>query len=476
MEELSFISSIFNDCVAFVSQTLYGHKTINSIVSIYLTITVYISSYKKPGIDIYAMSKPLAKWKVWLNWLFSGIWGGHWEYLNLEGLSSFKGIWSRISLLFIAIVLILLSHKIFESQFVVVTILLFLLLFTNILCGIGRISYSTNKFNARYYRRYIDTDLILNDEKLPVDTWIEKFSTRMDEFDENLKIVNAIVKDKDYGKEDADTSFFKNLVTFGNYNKLQRERGRLKMLAETSEALQDEIELNEEIQRFLDAYLGIYRVAAYRNISLCKELLGLLKKIEGKKQSVIKDVSIEIPQNMITNSTSFTTFSSVDFDTESFCKGVMTSVDNVSKSLTAIQDRGEKITKADLTCSLVEVGLAAIGEGISGIIDLNAETTNQRKDVNYKISQVTDNLEALLPQLNEYRAKFLRQVEVLSSLKEMNSAFIKVYEPLRKGVFDDYGGFAKEADEFIDSQHFKKQLGILTCICSTYSKINNSSK
>ncbi|MDY3943705.1 MAG: hypothetical protein SOY99_05705 [Alloprevotella sp.] len=478
MEEIVRLSEIFSDSVCFVEQTLFGHKRVNAILGVYVAFTMYLSSIIKPGLDIYSMAKPLAKWKVWLYWLFAGLWGGHWEYLNIkiEEKSSYKGIWISISLFSIIVILILLSYKLFESQFIVVTILLYLLLFINVICGIGRISYSTNKFNARYYRRYIDTDLILNNEKLNVDRWIKDFSSRMKKFGENLRIANAIVEDKEYGYEDADTSFFKNLATFGNYNKLQREKSRLKFLAETSVALQDEIKRNKNIQGGLEIYLDCYRAAAYRNISLCKELLGLLKIVEGQKQSVIKDVSIEIPQYTILDSTKFTSFRSVDFDTESFSKGVMSSVEQVSKSLSDIQNRGDSITKADLTCSLVEIGLTAVGEGISGIIDLNTETTNQRAEVNHKIAEVTDSLETLVPQLNIYRAKFLRQIEVLVSLKEMNSAFIKVYEPLRKGVFNDEGGYTKSYNYFIASDHFKKQLGILVSLCSAYSKINKSSQ
>ena len=479
MSELDLLKSLFADMVEFVQHNLTGHWIVNILLFIYMIVTTLICCFET---NIHSMSKPLRQWRVWMFWLFAGLWGSHWEYLNPHVRkdlypnknSELVDSWFGLSFLSVTSILVLLTFNLFEAQYNVVVALLLVLLFFNVLLGLVCIPYSTAKFNAIYYRRNIETDLILQNKRLPVDEHIIEFDNRLTEFGENLKIVDAIVGDSDAGKEDANTSFFKNLVTFGNYNKLQREKGRLKMLADTLNALNEEIEKNVDLQYEMEVFLEQYRVAAYRNISLCKELLGLLKKIEGEKQKVIKDIIIDIPQTSSSDLISMGNFKDVEFNVSAFEDSVSATVEDVGKKLSAIQDKGKKITSTDLATSAIEIGLSAVVEGFSGIIDLNADTSNQRAEVQHNISYLTDELERLVPKLTKYKVEILRQIELLSALKEMNAAFIKVYEPLRKSVYSDTGGFVRGYREFITAPEARKQLGLLAAICSNYSKVNNS--
>lgn len=464
----------FNVCAAFIEQRIAGHWILNLILLAYAIASSVISN-KVTSDRIHAMEKPLSKSTVWLCWLCAGFWGGTWFCLtpNLENPSR-KKIWLVFTWVFFLFILLTLTFHMFDLQYKIATLLILLLVCINILLPIGWISYLTDKFNAEYYLKHIETDLILAGKELPADWTIKMLTTQMKNLNEYIEIVHKIAEDETIGTEDAERSFLKNLLTAGRYNQLQREIGRLNTLAEASEEIQEEMITNDILQSSLERFLMQYRVAAYRNISFCKGLLGLLKTVEGTKQDIVHDVSIPIPQSAILSTCDTSSFSRIEFDSEAFTEGVMSSVDVASKSLTAIQNSGNKIQKADFAEAAITIGISAITEGISGIIDLNEQTTNQRALVLEEISRITADLERLLPKLNTYRAQILRQVELLTSLKELNSAFVKVYEPLRQSIYNDRGGYAKDFEVFLSSPETKKQLGLLTAICSTYSKINQA--
>lgn len=217
-----------------------------------------------------------------------------------------------------------------------------------------------------------------------------------------------------------------------------------------------------------------YRSAAYRNLNLCKDLLGLLKTIEGKHQSVVRDLAISVPEITTQDILNLTSIGEVKFDSDSFGKSVMMSVDNVNNSLTSIMERGGKITATDLKIGALEVGISAIASGVTGIIDLNAETSEQREKVQLKIAVITRKLSRILPELNEYRVQILRQIEILSALKEMCVAFIKVYEPLRQNVYNSNGGMVDGYQEFLQQESTRYQLSLLIAICNNYSKVNQA--
>lgn len=478
MSELEIFTSMYEDWVGFVQNTLAGHWIIYIIVLVDMIVTTSIAISTT---DVISLAKPLNQWKVWAIWLFGGLWGAHWLCLNPKNNkyrypeydSGHVYEWFFVSAFTTIVIMVLLTFHLFDGQYGIAATWLLVLIFCNILIGIGRIPYSVKRFNAQWYRRYFETNLIMKNKPLPVDTYLVKMKQRMNEFGKKLKIVQAIADDSDYGKENADTSFFKNIVTFGNYNKLQREKGRLNMLAETCDALDDEIRKNETVQIELENYLEQYRAAAYRNINLCKDLLSLLKKIEGKHQKLVSDDFIYIPKLSNVNITAIINMQNAEFNTDVFGQYTASSFESVGNTLTEIQENGEKITSTDLAVGAIEIGLSAIADGISGIIDMNTEVSNQRDWVKDSITEVTDKLEVLVPKLNTYRSKILRQGELLEALKELCFAFIKIYEPLRRSVYNDKGGLKDGYKKFLMQANTQKQLGLLAAICSRYSKVNN---
>lgn len=454
--------------LGFVQNILAGHWAINILVLITLVITFVIAVVSS---DVESISKPLKQRTVWLLWLFGGLWGIHWICTSKD--DEAYG-WTGISCLATIISLLFLTFDLFDEQYSIVAVFILAMFVFNVLFGAFKIPRAVAKFNARYYRRHIDTDLILNNETLPEDNFIIDFRVRLEEFDKNICDLSEIVKDKEYGTEDAETSFFKNIFTFGNYNKLQKEKARLQSLADVCNILNDEVDKNEELLETLEDYLIKYRSAAYRNLNLCKDLLGLLKTIDGKKQSVVHDSAIAVPEITTKDILDITSIGEVKFDSDSFGKSVMMSVDSVNNSLTSIMEQGGKITATDLKLGAIEVGISAIASGVTGIIDLNAETSEQREKVQLKIAVITRKLSRILPELNEYRVQILRQIEILSALKEMCVAFIKVYEPLRQNVYNSKGGMVDEYQDFLQQESTRYQLSLLIAICNNYSKVNQA--
>ena len=436
MEVLNqMIQNAFSPCISFMEHhNAAGHWIINTSLLLYAILSS-ILSYQTIDRDIYAMEKPMSKLTVLLCWLFAGPWGGVWFCLTpqLEKPSLTK-IWLIFTWIATLFIFLGLTFHMFDLQYKIATALLFLLVVVNMLYPIYCISYLTDRFNAKYYLRHIETDLILANKKLPADMAIADLTAQMETINNYLDVIHHILEDKTIGTEDAKTSFFKNVLTLGRYNQLQREIGRLNTLAEASMEIQEELSYSEFLQSQLELFMKQYRVAAYRNITFCKNLLGLLKKVEGTKQNVVQDVSIQIPYSSVLSTFKNATFANIQFNSEAFSEGIISSIDAASKSLTAIQYKGETIQREDLFEAAITVGISVVTESVSGIIDLNSETTNQRVVVQRKISELTSSLEDLIPKLNNYRAQILRQVELLDSLKELNSAFIRVYEPLRRSI------------------------------------------
>lgn len=75
MSELEIFTSMYEDWVGFVQNTLAGHWIIYIIVLVDMIVTTSIAISTT---DVISLAKPLNQWKVWAIWLFGGLWGAHW--------------------------------------------------------------------------------------------------------------------------------------------------------------------------------------------------------------------------------------------------------------------------------------------------------------------------------------------------------------------------------------------------------------
>ena len=81
MSELEIFTSMYEDWVGFVQNTLAGHWIIYIIVLVDMIVTTSIAISTT---DVISLAKPLNQRKVWSIWLFGGLWGAHWLCLNPE--------------------------------------------------------------------------------------------------------------------------------------------------------------------------------------------------------------------------------------------------------------------------------------------------------------------------------------------------------------------------------------------------------
>lgn len=177
MSELDLLKSLFADMVEFVQYNLTDYWIVNIILFIYMIVTTLICCFET---NIHSMSKPLRQWKVWIYFGFLLVCGISFGIVNPHVRkdlypnknSELVDIWFGLSFLSVTSILVLLTFNLFEAQYNVVVALLLVLLFFNVLLGFVCVPYSTAKFNAIYYRRNIETDLILRNKRLPVDEHI----------------------------------------------------------------------------------------------------------------------------------------------------------------------------------------------------------------------------------------------------------------------------------------------------------------
>lgn len=252
MSEQDVIIGVILDSAKYVQQHLVGHWIITLLISCYALFAM-IYCLVDSDIDMYSMKNPLKRNKVMKAWAFAGFWGGHWAYLNPFSISITKNIWLIFCMVSIIAIAILLNVSLFDSQYIVVALLLYALFFVNFVWGFGRIPFGVDLINAKYYRRHIETDLILKGYELPVDKNLAKISPRITAFNKRLQALYDAVEGVEDGKEDASR------------------------IAKACHELNEALKKNLIIQTETDHFLKQYRTAAYRNINLCKDLLAQMK-------------------------------------------------------------------------------------------------------------------------------------------------------------------------------------------------------
>ena len=92
-------------------------------------------------------------------------------------------------------------------------------------------------------------------------------------------------------------SWFKNVITGGNYNKLQNEEREFQNLAEKFSLLQDGyIDLNQSHLNALH-FLKTEREEVVKNLSLTKNLISKVKSITNDKKQIIKSDFVSYVEN-----------------------------------------------------------------------------------------------------------------------------------------------------------------------------------
>lgn len=497
-----------SNVIQYDNKGFFGKYWFGLIFIIYVIITlVAINIESEENMD---RAKPLSKWKVYLVWLYSGLWGGHIFFLWNKHDNVMSAIWKWLSFAIILLAFILnytaimyfyetprllsfyvetwnwsmpnsylLKYAFQEVRFVFLV---------NIIVSIILIPYWTYIYNARFFRQHHENNKILKGNSVQAERFYKRLSSHVSSMNADLKKINKYVKE-DYYIEDPDKDdsflggvkrFFKNAVTLGNSSKLEKEMDRLRLLCSCCEDLSRDINETECYNDELYDHLQKSRIAAYRNLYLSKELIGIIKnKISSEQQKLLVDKFIEVnaPENMTTG-VNFRA-SDIQFNTDNFFSSVGGDMENTLQDLGKRLEKESNLSKGDFISVGIEAGLSFAINGIVNVVDLYSQTKEARREVQQQINDALAYIRKAIPAIQKYQAALLRQSEVLLALTQCNKAFVCAYEPLRKQVFGEptfwkYIVGIKKNQELFKTDEFRKDLQHLILVSSEYNKVNKS--
>ena len=501
ISQLDSVNAIKN-IISFEQSSFLGkYWWIIVFVILWFVIIGLLDEFTDTSLKRDVMKKPESKLKGYMVLFGSGIFGGHYFYYDkfkwigwltilltlVIPLWDFKEImyfYNIPNLLFIQELEFI--HLPGLGLFYLTEIILFSLYAFNILSGLLCIPYWVYLYNSKYFRKHTDNDDILKGKKLEVDKFynqqltpnIIKTNEDADEVKETLADDELII----YNKEDDKLSgFFKSIFTLGNSSTLKYKVGRLRALRYCCQVLSEDIDRFETDNDRLYYFLSYYRIAAYRNLYLAKELVGIVKdKVSSKKQSLIKDDFPDIvsPQNDIPENV-YASAISTSFDSDSFWDSVGTSLGSSFDNLSLKLDKEGNLSKDDFIGAAIEVGIDSVIAAIDGVLTMNSRTNRALRDVEYDINKAVSYLNKALPAINKYQIELLRQSELMVALSQCNRAFVMAYEPIRQKVFGRPSfrqfifGVNKDL-HYLKTDEFKKDLQHLLLVCSEYNKVYNA--
>lgn len=365
-------------------------------------------------------------------------------------------------------------------------VILITLYIINFLTGIIFTPFWVYQFNGNYFRKHKDNDAILNGNSLEVDHFYNsKLIPHINEVKSDVKYVKQVLKDDSYIiEEDGDekiSGFFKNIFTLGKSSELKSKIQRLRALHSCCELLQTDLDTLDEYNEKLYSYLVYYRVAAYRNLYLAKELIGVIKdNISSKQQELIKDEFTNLikPENNSSTNLQFDS-SQISFDSERFFdtlgNSFTKSFDPINKKL----ESEKEISKQDLLSAGFEFAFDSVIAGIEGIIDQYQNVSASLRETQKQINEAVEYLGEAFPAIMRYQAEMARQSEIMVALSQFNKAFIMAYEPMRQKVFGRptfsqfLHGINKDT-EYFKSIEFRHDIHHLIQVCTEYNKIYNT--
>lgn len=447
------------------------------------------------------MKSPASVWKKYVVTIIFGFLGGHYFYLN-----KFKWIgyitmvlWLALPIWFFKEIMYFydIPYLIFIRDtdyttlphlglFYTAEVSLLCLSLLNILIGLVCTPFWTYLYNGKYFRQHVDNDAILQGKKLKVDIFYEgRLIPNIKKTNKDADYAKQVLSDEDfimYDESDEQLSgFFKAIVTLGSSSTLKHKVGRLRALRQSCLVIKADIKQFESDNNKLYDYLSYYRIAAYRNLYLAKELIGIVKdKVSSKQQILIKDEFPEIlaPKMRIHGNVSVSA-ESISFDSDSFFDSVRSSLSRSFEDLSSKMEKEGNISKDDFIDAAVMAGIETVIAGVEEILNMNSRTSEAIRDVECKMSRYIDYLEQALPSIISYQAELSRQSEIMVALNQCNKAFVLAYEPLRAIVFGRptfrsfiYG--MKKDYEKINSDDFRKQLLHLIQVCTEYNRIYNA--
>lgn len=451
------------------------------------------------------MKRPLRKADFYLLFIFTGVFGI--PFLRLKKLQWVA--WTTIFTCFFAIIV---NYKILWTFYNVPEILFISstslhelksltifyyseiivggLIAFNIVWGIIVLPYYIYRYNSLYFRKHHENNAILSGKELEVDWFYNKeLLPHIHQLENDLELINKYCSDDNYIMEDPEDDkldgFFKGIFTFGASGKLKHAVGRLRLLSLSCQGLSKHLdELNTEYFH-LSNYLQKYRIAAYRNLYLAKELIKVIKdNMSSQQQELLTDnlLLIDTPKYSQTRNVTLDA-SSVSFNNDSFTRDFSVNINDALENMSNYIEEIKNPTHNDVIDAAIVNGVQVLANtaisAITGLFDMNSRTREALKNTEVQISNCIQYLSSSIPKIQQYQATLLRQSEIMIALSNFNKAFVHEYEPLRHIVFGRPNikqflhGVVKNREIF-KTDDFRKNLQLIITTCSEYNKINKA--
>lgn len=452
-------------------------------------------------IDESQMSKPITKVKSYQVICGLGFLGGHFIYLK-------KYKWIGFLTIFLTFLFPIFFYKYLMYFYKIPSILflpsinciyleemglyykwqlLLLILFVfNILVGLFLAPYWVYQFNGNYFRKHKDNDDILNGKELVVDRFYNSvLIPDMNKTNKDLTIVKEVLDNDDFIIEDesdkAIGGFFKSILTLGKNKILKKKIQRLRALRYCCQILSNDIEKFEVDNDTLFSFLKYYRIAAYRNLYLAKEMISLVKEnVSSRQQKLIVDEFPEIikPKNVNPSDVYFDA-TQISFNSERFFDSLGQSIQMSCDKLCLKLEKEKDISKDDFLAAGIEVAINGIITGIEELVTQYSKTTASIKEVEQNMYKAVSYLDKAYPSIINYQAELARQSEIMIALHKCNKAFVMAYEPLRQKVwgrpnFSQFIHGINKDQLYLKSEDFRKDLQHLILVCTEYNKVYNA--
>ena len=225
-------------------------------------------------------------------------------------------------------------------------------------------------------------------------------------------------------------SWFKNVITGGNFDKLQNEQREFNKLANSFSLLQDGyIDLNQTHLNALH-FLKKEREEVVKNLSLSKNLISKIKSITNDKKQEIKNDFITYVENQ-----------NVEFQLGDVSINFQGKLDNVSETFVKSLDSSFKrlenkknYTKGDLKAELAIVAVETLIKGVGEIINLNGEVNEKRRHITASTKEIIDATSKMTKQAPKIHIEAKRMIEIASVLNKHNQVFSIKYQAIQREI------------------------------------------
>lgn len=450
--------------------------------------------------DTDAMIKPMSLKEGLLAGYLFGIFGNHylytktckWYYYSfwfllacgtLAGYSKYMYFYNVPSLLFIHSMNDIHNPELgfyYICQFGIIIFMIF-----NLLSGIICTPYWVYRFNALYFRRNEEWNNILTGKTTGTDLFYNEILVpHIHEVSSDTKEANTVLNDDSLIIENSSdkeiSGVIKSVFTLGRSGKLKHKVQRLRALYKCCNVLKGDISMLDEDNNILYSFLTKYRYAAYRNLYLAKELIGMIKdNISTKQQQLLLDKFPEIDKPVYHTGDGIDfNAREVAFDSDTFYTAVSFSIDNSLKRLGTKLESGD-LTKDDVLLEAASSAIDTVIAGIAGIFDLNSRVSESLREVAKKTEEAEKYIGKSISSIMNASNEMLRESEIMIALYNCNKAFVHAYDPIREKIFGrpSLGQFimgVKKDVNFIRSEEFEKDLLHLIKVCTEYNKVNEA--